>query len=109
MKALTFIEIDVPAFVEASPEEIVTYRFTYPTAYAPTDIEAIPSLAAIGFTPATISLGSNLGMRASLSARFTDHKHIFAGEAFDSGSFWGKWRARYGTRLQGRPLRWIQG
>jgi hypothetical protein len=109
MKALTFIEIDVPSFVPADPEEVVTFRFTYPCSYAPADIDAIPSLAAIGFTPATLSLGSNLGMRASLSAKFSDHKHIFNGEAFNAGSFWGKWRARYGTRLQGRALRWIQG
>jgi hypothetical protein len=109
MRALTYIEIDLPAFVEASPEEIVTYRFTYPTDYLPADIEAIPSMVSIGYTPGTISLGSNLGTRASLSVQLADHRHIFDGEPFSQGTFFGKWRARYGTRLQGRPLRWIQG
>lgn len=109
MKALTYIEIDLPSFVEASPEEIVTYRFTYDCGYQPSDIEAIPSLAACEFAPATISLGKDLGTRADLRVTFKDHKHVFNGEPFTSGTFFGKWRARYGTRLQGRPLRWIQG
>lgn len=109
MKALTYIEIDIPSFVEASPEEIVTYRFTYDCDYLPADIEAIPSLVSVGFTPAVLSLGKDMGTRASLSASMHDHKHIFNGESFDSGTFWGKFRARYGTRLQGYSLRWIQG
>jgi hypothetical protein len=108
-KALTYIEIDVPSFVEASPEEIVTYRFTAPCDYLPADIEAIPSLESVGHTPAIISLGKDLGTRASLTITMSDHRHIFNGEAFTSGTFWGKWRARYGTRLQGYALRWIQG
>lgn len=109
MRALTFIEIDVPSFVEQSPEEIVTFRFTYDCDYAPADIEAIPSLTGVNYSPSTISLGKDMGTRAKLDVTFSDHRHIFAGEAFAQGTFWGKWRARYGQRLQGRPLRWIQG
>jgi hypothetical protein len=108
-KSLTYIEIDVPSFVGTSPETIVTYRFSKPTAYSPRDIEAIPSMASLSFSPARISLGENLGERASLKITFKDHKHIFDAEEFDSGTFWGKWRARHGTKLRGRTLRWYQG
>ena len=44
-----------------------------------------------------------------MTARFRDHRHIFAGEAFASGSFWGKFRGRYGLRLRGYNLRVITG
>jgi hypothetical protein len=109
MKALTYIEIDVPDFADTSPEAISTFRFAQDTNYLPREVEAIPSIRSISFSPARISLGENLGERASLTITFTDHRHIFGGEPFEQGSFWGKWRARYGTRLRGRPLRWIQG
>jgi hypothetical protein len=86
------------------------YRFTYPCDYTgEAGIEAIPSLASIAHTPARISLGKDLGTRASVSVTFLDHKHIMNGEPYGQGTFFGKWRARYGTRLQGRSLRWIQG
>ncbi len=110
MKALTYIEVDVDDFADTtSPIAETTYRFTQMADYLPRDIDAIPSLASVSFSPARISLGENLGERASLSVSFQDHRHIFNGEAFDSGTFWGKWRARYGTRLRGRAVRWIQG
>ena len=113
MKSLTYVEVDVPAFPvtspAASPEEIVTFRFALPTAYLPADIDCIPSIASVSFTPATLSLGESLGQRASLKITFNDHKHIFNGEGYDSGTFWGKWRGRYGTKLRGRALRLIRG
>jgi hypothetical protein len=109
MRALTYIEIDVPSFEPASPEEIVTYRFTYDCGYAPRSIEAIPSLGAVSYSPATLSLGKDLGTRATLACSFIDHKHIFGAEPFDQGTFFGKFRARHGMTLQGRALRWVQG
>lgn len=109
MRALTYIEIDVPTFVPESPEALTTYRFCYDCDYLPTDIEAIPSLMAVGYTPATISLGKDLGTRASLTCSMKDHRHIFDAETFESGTFFGKFRARHGMTLQGRALRWIQG
>lgn len=108
-KSVTYIEIDVPTFVSASPEETETYRFAMPTAYLPTDIDAIPSIDSISFTPARISLGKDLGERASLKIQLSDHRHIFNGEAFTQGTFWGKWRGRYGVTLRGRALRLIRG
>lgn len=108
-KSLTYVEIDIPSFVPESPESIVTWRFAMPTDYLPADIEAIPSIDAVSFTPAMISLGKDLGQRASLQISFRDHKHVFAGEPYNQGTFWGKWRGRYGTKLRGRAVRLIRG
>jgi hypothetical protein len=108
-KSLTYVEIDVPSFVASSPEEVVTWRFAMPTDYLPADIDAIPSIDSVDFTPAMISLGKDLGQRASLRISFRDHKHIFNGEPFDQGTFFGKWRGRYGTKLRGRAVRLIRG
>ena len=56
-----------------------------------------------------ISLGDGLGTRATLTVTLSDHRHIFAGESFEAGTFFGKWRGRYGQRLRGQPLRWRRG
>ncbi len=109
MKSVTYIEIDVPSFTPAAPEETQTFRFAMPAAYLPPEIDCIPSVQSISFTPARVSLGKDLGQRASLKISFSDHKHIFAGESYDAGSFWGKWRGRYGVTLRGRALRIIRG
>lgn len=109
MKSLTFIEVDVPSFDESSPEVEQTFRFAMDVPYLPVELEAIPSLKSVSLSPFTISLGGNLGQRATLTATFSDHKHIMNGESYDSGTFWAKWRARYGLRLRGRNLRWITG
>lgn len=109
-RVFDYIEIETPAWEVSSPMgPDVIWRFTKPTEGTPRDIDAIPSLSSISFTPATISLGENLGTRATLTAAFRDHRHIMAGEDFGAGTFWGKWRGRYGQRLRGRPLRWIRG
>ncbi|WP_088346317.1 MULTISPECIES: hypothetical protein [Rhodomicrobium] len=109
MKSLTYIEIEVPEFAGSSPEELVRLRFSEPTDYLPAEIDAIASIKSVSYTPSKVSLGVDLGQRATLQISFTDHRHIFAGEPFESGTFWGKWRARYGQRLRGYPVRWIQG
>ena len=102
-------------------EEEVTLRFAKPVGYLPTDIDIVaPSIAEVSFTPATISLGENLGTRATLNVVFKDHKDAdtapgldkyFADRAynpFDQGTFWGKFRARQ-PFLRGRSIRWITG
>jgi hypothetical protein len=102
----------VPTFVATSPETVETWRFAVRTDYLPKTIDAIPSIVDhgdISFSPGRISLGGDLGLRAQLTVRFEDHRHIMAGESFTSGSFWRKWRARHGTKLRGRALRWITG
>jgi hypothetical protein len=108
-RAVTYVEIDVPSFVVDSPESIETYRFAIATSYLSNAIECIPSIDNISFTPQRISLGENLGQRASLKVTFRDHRHVFAGEDYTSGTFFGKWRARYGNKLRGRALRIYRG
>lgn len=111
MKSLQFIEVDTDGFdTTSSPADNPrTWRFAIPTDYLPRDVDCIPSVSAINFTPATISLGEDLGQRASLTVTFKDHRHIMNGEPFDQGTFWGKWRARYGQKLRGRAVRWLNG
>lgn len=109
MYSVTYIEVDVPTFSPSSPEETQTFRWCMPAHYLDRTIEAIDSITGISFTPARVSLGVDLGQRASLSVTFKDHKHIFAGEPYDQGTFFGKWRGRYGIKLRGRPLRLIRG
>jgi hypothetical protein len=98
----------------------VTLRFAVPAEYLPASIDAIPSVKAVSFTSATISLGENLGQRASLSIVLSDHRHPDTGPGFDEyvtersynpftqGSFWGKFRARQ-PYLRGRKMRLIRG
>jgi hypothetical protein len=98
----------------------VTLRFAVPTNYLPPDIPCIPSIDNIEFDPAVISLGEDLGQRATLTVSFDDHRHSDSGAGFDKylserpydpyaqGTFWGKFRARQ-TFLRGRNLRWING
>jgi hypothetical protein len=109
-KILTLVELETPAWEVASPMgPDVTWRFAEPTEYLPAEFDAIPSIASVRYDAATISLGENLGQRASLTVTFRDHKHVMGSESFDSGTMWGKFRARYGQKLRGRPIRLIRG
>jgi hypothetical protein len=101
------------------PED-VTLRFAKTANYLPREIECIPSIDAVSYTPATISLGKNLGTRATLSVAFKDHPHSDTGDGYDKyllertydpysqGTYWGKFRARQ-PFLRGQPVRWITG
>ena len=86
-----------------------TMRWAIDTGYLPNSIDAIPSITAVDIDPASISLGQDLGTRATVTARFRDHRHILDTESFSAGTFWGKFRATYGVRLRGYPLRVING
>jgi hypothetical protein len=98
----------------------VTLRFAVPTNDLPASIDCIPNINNISFDPAVISLGENLGQRATLTVSFDDHRHSDTGLGFDKyladrpydpysqGTFWGKFRARQ-PFLRGRNLRWITG
>jgi hypothetical protein len=97
-----------------------TLRFAVPTADLPASIDCIPNIKQIDFDPATISLGQDLGQRATLTVSFDDHKHSDTGPGFDKylstrtydpykqGTFWGKFRARQ-PFLRGNKIRWITG
>ena len=101
-------------------ETLVTLRFGKDVGYLPGDIDCIPSLVDVSFSPAIVSLGENLGVRGTLEATFKDHPdpdtHA-AGDPyilergydpFSLGSFWGKWRARL-PWLRARAIRLIRG
>ena len=100
--------------------EPTTLRFAEDTNYLPREIEALPSLRAVSITPAEVSLGGNLGKRASVRAQFRDHPHSDTGVAMDPyvaerpynpyerGTFFGKFRARQ-PFLRNKPMRVIRG
>lgn len=101
-------------------EQVVTLRYAVDTGYLPRDIDAIPSIMGFEISPATISLGVNLGQRASVTVRFKDHPHAdtlpgddkyFAERSYDpfkQGTYWSKFRARQ-PFLRGRAFRLITG
>jgi hypothetical protein len=103
-KSFTYVEIDIPSF--DSPPTVVTYRFTTDTKNI-SIAGAIPSLVEVKIDPAVISLGEDMGTRATITCTFRDHPHRFAADSYFTGSFWGKFRARYGLKLFGKPLRLI--
>lgn len=106
--------------------QTVTLRFARPTPHLPDDIDAIPSIREVEFTPAEVSLGEGLGTRATLEIVLDDHPWPDTGEGFDKyvderpydpfrqGTFWGKvrarhvsprgWRCRRRVGLVGQPL-----
>lgn len=98
----------------------VTLRFHVDTSFFPDEIESVASLKDVNFDPATLSLGENLGQRATLSAVFRDHPDSDTGPGgdpylstrtynpFDQGSYWGKFRARH-PYVRARDMRWITG
>lgn len=98
-----------------------TLRFAVDCDYLPKDIDVLaPSVTNVSFSPATISLGEDLGIRASLTVTFKDHPSGDASTGLDKyysdrsyspfsqGTFWGKFRARH-PYLRGRSLRWVMG
>lgn len=107
---------DLPNF---SPD-LVTLRFQPPTHQLHRDSgpDVIPSVKVVRTTPQLIAPGDNLGQRESVTIQFTDHLHSDAGfdpyldergyDAFNRGTFWGRFRAR-NPNLQGLPLRVSRG
>lgn len=99
-------------------DEPVTLRFAMPTSYLPREIDALPYLTDVTFSPGTLSLGEDLGTRTSVKATFSDHPHNDVGQdpylsersyvPEKRGTFWGKFRAR-SPYLQGRSMRVIRG
>lgn len=147
MKSVEYIEIDVPVCSlnfgvapctaagavkcfntkrtcqdrENYDEAEVTLRYAKPVSYLPRGIDIVAaSIDSISLSPGTISLGENLGTRASLTVVFSDHRHADTGEGHDKyyadrdydpfkrGTYWGKFRARQ-RFLQGRAIRWRIG
>jgi len=101
-------------------DDPITFRFAKPAAYLPKEIFAIPSLSNVQFTPAIVSLGKDLGQRASVVVDFEDHPDDDSTPGIDpyltertynpfqQGMFWGKFRAR-NPFIVGAALRLIFG
>lgn len=101
-------------------ETDVTLRFGEDNGFPTDAISCFKSLTGISFQPGRISLGEDLGVRASVTATFRDHRHADTGVGFDKyvtersydpfeqGTFWGKFTARH-PYLQGQALRVIRG
>ena len=102
MEVRTFVEIDIPI----SSGSTQTFRFTY--AQEDIDYDAIPALESVSISPAVIDPGVSIGVRASVRVSIRDFQYPLDGTAFDSGTFFGKLRARRRS-LQGLALRVIRG
>lgn len=102
-------------------ETTATLRFAVAAAYLPRDIDIVgPLLERVEYSPAMVSLGENLGQRASIKVTLFDQRHSDAGAGLDKynqergydpysrGSLFGRLRKRYPT-LRGPELRWITG
>ncbi|NTW98521.1 MAG: hypothetical protein HGB35_01010 [Geobacteraceae bacterium] len=99
---------------------IKTVRFGYADADDQSGIDYIPSLKSVSFKPQQVSLGENLGVRASLTVSFMDHRFPETHNAGDPywktrgydpyavGSFWGKFRSRF-AYMQGLEIRMVTG
>lgn len=86
-----------------------TTRYAHPTQALPVGFNAIPNvLGDPNYTPAIVSLGADLGSRASIVVTFSDHLGADLGEFYRQGSYWGKFRARQLFR-RGLPFRYICG
>lgn len=107
----------------SSPYNPTTLRFAVDTYYLPDDIECLPYIRNpddIEITPAIVSLGQNLGQRATIRVRMRDARHSDTGTGgdkylserpynpFEQGTFFGKLRARQ-PFLRGQSVRLIHG
>lgn len=107
----------------SSPYNPTTLRFAVDTYYLPDDIECLPYIRNpddIEITPAIVSLGQNLGQRATIRVRMRDARHSDTGTGgdkylserlynpFEQGTFFGKLRARQ-PFLRGQNMRLIHG
>lgn len=98
----------------------VTLRFGKDASFLPSEIECIPCLIDVDYSPGTISPGVDLGQRASIKATLRDHRSSDTGpngdkyladrtyDPFNLGTFFGKFRARH-PYLRGRAIRLIRG
>jgi len=106
-------------------EAAETVRYSKPSTNIRFDLDAtpnitVPNIASIAYTPPVLELGKSIGVRASLTVTFNDHRSPDTDAAgdqylsdrsydpYETGTYWGKFRARY-PYLQGVELRWIQG
>jgi hypothetical protein len=107
---------DVPSYNPAP----VTLRFAKDNGALSKSITALPVIKQLDFTPATIAIGKDMGIRATLNVVMQDRPHSDTGPGFDKyynlrsyrpfeqGTLWGKFRARQ-PYLVNATLRYIRG
>lgn len=105
---------DVPNFTQ----QFTTITFARPADYVSPDYNALQCVEAVNFSPATVSLGENLGVRASITVTMKDFRHTDVGfdeyrtertyDPYEQGTFFGKFRARQ-PFLRGKNLRLLRG
>lgn len=106
--------------LDALAEGDAVVRFAKPSAFLPFDLDAIPNVQSVSYAPPELDLGGGLGVRASVTVTFKDHRSPDTDKSgdryldtrdydpYERGTYFGKLRARY-PFLQGQTLRWIQG
>ena len=95
---------------------VKTYRFCESSASIPVGVQAIPLLKSVTFAPQVITPGKGLGVRGSVTVRFSDAPWTdvdvdpyFADRATPAaGTFWGRFRAR-NPYYEGRAIRILSG
>ena len=100
-------------------DEYVTVRYSKVTS-TPPDIDAIPSVESVSIRPAMLELGESIGIRASVTINFKDHRspdtgpdgdRYLASRSYDpykQGTYWGKFRSRF-PFVRGSKIRIIRG
>ena len=100
--------------------ETVTVRYAKATANPPIGVDAIPNIQGITIRPAKLELGESIGIRASVTITFKDHRSPDTGpdgdkylndrdyNPYERGTYWGKFRARQ-PFTQGQDIRVIFG
>lgn len=95
-----------------------TLRYAEAAEFLPGDIDCIPSIKSVSYTPQKIDPGVSIGERASVSVTLADHPHSDTDldkyvalrdyDPFEQGTYWAKFRAR-NPYIKGRPFRLIMG
>jgi hypothetical protein len=110
---------DLPNILEANE----SVRLAKPSSIKPDDINSTPyieNIESIGYTPPVLDLGRSIGVRASLSVSFKDHRSPDSDATGDPylgdrnydpytlGTYFGKLKARH-PFLRGQSIYWVQG
>jgi len=87
--------------------ETVTARYSKASAALPVEIDAIPSIQDVSLRPQKLELGESIGIRASMTVTFKDHRYPDTGpegdrylddreyDPYTLGTYFGKFRTRY--------------
>ena len=101
-------------------EELVTLQLCTSTIDMFDMLDAIPNIKSVEYTPSEIRLGESFGVRSTLTILCKDHPFPDTGivgddyldtrsyDPYITGTFWGKFKARY-KYMRGHKLTWYIG